>query len=62
MQACEGITQRLNPFPIFRTATTSSGPAVFYLTADNTSSRTALCPNGVIADSVNLQPVESTAP
>lgn len=53
-QAYEGVTQRLNDFPIFKSATVGSGVAVFYLTDDGTSSGTALFPNGVIQDSVKV--------
>lgn len=51
--AYEGTTQRANPFPIFKSASVSTGTAVMYLTADNTSGGTTVCPNGVITDSVN---------
>lgn len=49
----EGTTQRTGAFPIFKSATVGSGIATFYLTADNTSSGTALCTNGVVQDSVS---------
>lgn len=52
--AYEGTTQRVNSFPIFKSATITSGVAVVYLTADNTSTGTALCTNGVIQDSVSV--------
>lgn len=61
VQAYEGVTQRLGAFPIFAHATVSSGVAVFNLTNDGTSSGTALFPNGVIADSVNLFVSDATA-
>lgn len=51
--AYEGTTLRTGAFPIFKSATVSSGTAVFHLTADGTSGGTALCTNGVIQDSVN---------
>lgn len=51
--AYEGTTLRTAAFPIFKSATVSSGTAVFNLTADGTSGGTALCTNGVIQDSVS---------
>lgn len=51
--AYEGTTNRTGAFPVFKSATVSSGTAVFNLTTDGTSGGTALFPNGVIADSVN---------
>lgn len=50
----DGTTLRSSAIGIFKTATISSGTAVFYLTADGTSTGTALFPNGYIAGSVNL--------
>lgn len=50
----EGTTQRLKCFPIFKSVTVSAGNAIFYLTNDGTAGGTALFPNGVIADSVNV--------
>lgn len=52
--AYEGTTTRVNAFPVFKSATVSSGVAVFNLTTDGTSGGTALFPNGVVADSVNV--------
>lgn len=52
-KAYEGTTLRNNAFPIFKSATVSSGTAVFHLTADGSSGGTALFPNAVITDSVN---------
>lgn len=59
--AYEGTTQRVNSFPIFKSATVASGVAVFNLTADGTSGGTALCTNGVIQDSVNAVANDATA-
>lgn len=56
----EGTTQRVG-YPIFKSATVSSGTAVVYLTADGTSGGTTLCPNGVIADSVSPVVSDATA-
>lgn len=50
--AYEGTNARVGAFPIFKSATVSSGTAVFNLTADGTSGGTSICPS-VIADSVN---------
>lgn len=61
VQAYEGTTQRLNSFPIFKSGTVSSGTVVFNLTNDGTSGGTALFPNGVIQDSVNLTVNDATA-
>lgn len=51
--AYEGTTQRTGAFPIFKSATVSSGSAVFHLTDDGLSTGSTLCPNGVVQDSVN---------
>lgn len=51
-QSYEGTTQRLGTFMVVKSATVSSGTAVFHLTADGTSGGTALCPNAPIKDSV----------
>lgn len=59
--AYEGTSNRTNSFPIFKTATVSSGVAVFHLTADGTSGGTALFTNGVIQDSVNVTVSDSAA-
>lgn len=53
VQAYEGTTTRLGAFPVFKSATVSSGTAVFNITNDGTSGGTFLCPHGVIQDSVN---------
>lgn len=60
-QAYEGITLRSNAFPIVKSATVASGVAAFHLTADGTSGGTALFPNGVIQDSINLYVNDATA-
>lgn len=57
----EGTTQRINSFPIFKSVTVASGVAVFNLTSDGTSGGTALFPNGVIQDSVNVFVSDATA-
>lgn len=61
MQAYEGVTQHLGAFPVFKSATVSSGTAVMYLTADGTSGGAALFPNGIIQDSVNVIVSDATA-
>lgn len=60
-KAYEGTTQRTSSFPIFKSATVSSGTAVFNLTSDGTSGGAALCPNGVIQDSVTVGVSDSAA-
>lgn len=57
----EGTTQRTNSFPIFKSATVSSGTAAFNLTNDGLSTGTTLCTNGVIQDSVNAFVSDATA-
>lgn len=57
----EGTTQHINSFPIFKSATVSSGTAVFNMTTDGTSGATSLCTNGVIQDSVNPSVNDATA-
>lgn len=57
----DGTTARTNPVIIFKSATVASGAAVMYLTADNTSTGTALCPNGVVTSSINPIVNDSTA-
>lgn len=57
----EGTTQRVSSFPIFKSATVASGAAVFHLTDTGLSGGTALFPNGVIADSVNVTVSDATA-
>lgn len=61
VQVYNGVTQRLNAFAYFGSATVSSGVTVFYLTTDGTSGGTALFPNGPITDSVNITPNDATA-
>lgn len=60
-QAYEGTTLRSNAFPIVKSATVASGVAVFNLTSDGTSGGTALFPNGVIQDSMNLYVNDASA-
>lgn len=60
-QAYEGTTLRAGAFPIIKSATVSSGVAVFNLTADGTAGGTALFPTGVIQDSINLFVNDATA-
>lgn len=57
----EGTAQRQNSFPVFKSATVSSGTAVFNFTSDGTSGGSALFPNGVIQDSVSLTVNDATA-
>jgi hypothetical protein len=59
-RAYEGTTQRTSAFPIFKSATVSSGVAAVHLTADGTSGGTALCTNGVIKDSLTVNFNDST--
>jgi hypothetical protein len=60
-QAYQGTTLRSPAFPIFKSATVASGIVTFHLTADGTSGGTALFPNGMIEDSLNLYVGDSTA-
>jgi hypothetical protein len=60
-KAYEGTALRSGAFPIFKSATVSSGTASFYLTDDGTSTGNALFPNGVVMDSVNLTVNDATA-
>lgn len=60
-KAIEATTTRSNSFPIFKSSTVGSGVAVFYLTADNTSGGTSVCPNGVIKDSASPFVGDATA-
>lgn len=53
--AYEGLTQRASAFPVFKSATVGSGVAVFYLTTDGTSGGTAMFPNGIIQDSIDVE-------
>lgn len=57
----EGTTQRTSSFPIFKSVTVASGVAVFNLTSDGTAGGTALFPNAVIQDSVNVSVSDATA-
>lgn len=59
--AYEGTTLRTGAFPIFKSATVSSGSAVVNFTSDGTSGGTALCTNGVIQDSVSIIFSDSTS-
>lgn len=54
VQCYSGTTQKTGCFPVFKSATVASGVAVFHLTTDGTSGGTALFPNGVDQDSVQL--------
>lgn len=60
-QAYEGTTLRTNSFPVFMDASVSSGTAVFNLTTNGISTGTAIFPNGVIQDSLNLFVSDATA-
>jgi len=60
-RAYEGTTQRTGSFPVFKNATVASGVAVFHLTIDGTSGGTALFPNGIIADSIDVEVNDATA-
>lgn len=60
-KAYEGTSLHNGAFPIFKSATVSSGVAVFNFTADGTSTGTTLCTNGIIADSVNPIVSDATA-
>lgn len=57
----EGTTQRNNPIVIIKTATVSSGTAIFYLTDDGTSTGNALFPTAYIDGSINLFVSDATA-
>lgn len=57
----EGTSLRTGAVGIFKTATVSSGTAVFNLTSDGTSTGTSLFPTGVIMDSVNATVNDATA-
>lgn len=59
--AYEGTTTRVNAFPLFKSATVGATTAVFNLTTDGTSGGTAIFPNGVIQDSVQLIVSDATA-
>lgn len=61
VQAYEGVNARANAFPFFGDATVASGVAVFQLTTNGISTGTAIFPNGVIADSVNVFVSDATA-
>lgn len=60
-RAYEGTTLRTNVFPIYKDATVASGVAVFNLTDNGLSGGTGLCPNGIIADSINPAVSDATA-
>lgn len=60
-KAFEGTTLRSNPIPVSKSATVSSGTAVFNLTVDGLSTGASLFPNGVIKDSVSLTVSDATA-
>lgn len=60
-QAYEGTTQRANAFPVILPATVASGVAVFQLTTNGLAGGTAIFPNGVIKDSINLYVNDATA-
>lgn len=53
-RAYDGTTARTGVFPIFKSATVSSGTVAFHLTSDGTSGGSALFPNGPIQDSVQV--------
>ena len=57
----EGTNLRSGAIGISKSATVSSGVAVFHLTSDGLSTGTALFPNGVIVDSVNAFVSDATA-
>lgn len=61
LKAYQGTTLRTGAFPIFKSGTVSSGVVVFQLTADGTSTGSALFPNGIIDESVNLFVNDATA-
>lgn len=61
-QIYDGTTLRTGAFPIFKTATVSSGTAIFNFTNDGTSGGTALFPNGPISASVQPIVNDATAP
>lgn len=60
-KAYEGTTARSGAFPVFKNATVSGGTAVFYLTTDGTANGTALFPNGIISDSIDVEVNDATA-
>lgn len=60
-KAYEGTTLRAAAFPVIKSATVSTGVAVFNLTADGLSTGAALFPNGVIVDSVQVSVSDATA-
>lgn len=57
----EGTTARTNCLSVFKNATVASGVAVFHLTADGTSGGTALFPNGIIQDSIDVEVNDAAA-
>lgn len=60
-QSYEATTKRSSSFPVFLSATVSSGLAVFQLTTNGMSGGTAIFLNGVIQDSINLTVNDATA-
>lgn len=61
VQAYEGTAQRLGAFPIIKSASVTSGVAVFHLTVDGLSTGAALFQNGIIQDSILLSVNDSSA-
>lgn len=57
----EGTTLRTGSFRIYKNATVASGVATFHLTADGNSGGTALFPNGVIQDSIDVEVNDASA-
>lgn len=62
VQAYEDTTQRLGAFPVFKSVTVASGNAVAHFTDTGLSGGTALCPNGLILNSVQMNAEEGTSP
>lgn len=60
-KAYEGTNLRSGAFSVIKSATVSSGSAVFNLTVDGLSTGAALFPNGIITDSVNVTVSDATA-
>lgn len=61
VRAYQGTTAKDGSFPIFKSATVSSGTAVFHITSDGTSGGSALFPNGPITESLNCFVSDSAA-
>lgn len=61
VKAYQGITSRLNAFPIFKSGTVASGTVAFHLTDDGLSTGNALFPNGIIDESVNAYVSDAAA-